>query len=240
MLDLRSNPGGLLTSAVQIADDLLESGKIVSTRGRIADQRCRSSAPRPGDLHAGAPVVVLVDAGSASASEVLAGALARQRPRARGRQPHLRQGLGADAAAARQRRLGQAHHRALLHAQRQVDPGARHRAGRGAEAGQGRADAAPAPRPTPKRPCPATCAAMRKAGRRQRRRRARRRRADHGGAGGTEEAGRDRAGEGQYARLSKQRSLSPSSSQRTLGSILILIAFSSGSTGAATASGRQR
>ncbi len=74
VLDLRSNPGGLLTAAVQIADDLLDSGKIVSTRGRIAISDAQFSAT-PGDLMHGAPVVVLVDAGSASASEVLAGAL---------------------------------------------------------------------------------------------------------------------------------------------------------------------
>jgi carboxyl-terminal processing protease len=74
VLDLRSNPGGLLTSAVQIADDLLDSGKIVSTRGRIAISDAQFSAT-PGDRMHGAPVVVLVDAGSASAAEVLAGAL---------------------------------------------------------------------------------------------------------------------------------------------------------------------
>jgi carboxyl-terminal processing protease len=75
VIDLRSNPGGLLTSAVQIADDLLERGQIVSTRGRIAITDAQFSAT-PGDRLDGAPVVVLVDAGSASASEVLAGALA--------------------------------------------------------------------------------------------------------------------------------------------------------------------
>jgi carboxyl-terminal processing protease len=74
VLDLRSNPGGLLVSAVQIADDLLDSGKIVSTRGRIAMSDSEFSAT-PGDRLRGAPVVVLVDAGSASAAEVLAGAL---------------------------------------------------------------------------------------------------------------------------------------------------------------------
>jgi carboxyl-terminal processing protease len=81
VIDLRSNPGGLLTSAVQIADDLLEKGKIVSTRGRIAVSDSEFGAT-PGDRLAGAPVVVLVDAGSASASEVLAGAL-RDNGRAR-------------------------------------------------------------------------------------------------------------------------------------------------------------
>lgn len=81
VIDLRSNPGGLLTSAVQIADDLLDSGKIVSTRGRIAISDAEFAAT-PGDRLNGAPVVVLVDAGSASASEVLAGAL-RDNQRAR-------------------------------------------------------------------------------------------------------------------------------------------------------------
>jgi len=75
VLDLRSNPGGLLTSAVQIADDLLDRGKIVSTRGRIAISDSQFDAT-PGDRMHGAPIVVLVDAGSASAAEVLAGALA--------------------------------------------------------------------------------------------------------------------------------------------------------------------
>ncbi|MDH5824553.1 S41 family peptidase [Luteimonas sp. RD2P54] len=74
VMDLRSNPGGLLTSAVQIADDLLDAGAIVSTRGRISISDAEFSAT-PGDLLDGAPVVVIVDAGSASASEVLAGAL---------------------------------------------------------------------------------------------------------------------------------------------------------------------
>ncbi|HLM53946.1 MAG TPA: S41 family peptidase, partial [Pseudoxanthomonas sp.] len=81
VLDLRSNPGGLLLSAVQVADELLEKGNIVSTRGRIAVSDSRFDAT-PGDRLRNAPVVVLVDAGSASASEVLAGAL-RDNRRAR-------------------------------------------------------------------------------------------------------------------------------------------------------------
>lgn len=81
VLDLRSNPGGLLTAAVQVADDLLDKGGIVSTRGRISISDARFDAT-PGDLLNGAPLVVLVDAGSASASEVLAGAL-RDNQRAR-------------------------------------------------------------------------------------------------------------------------------------------------------------
>jgi carboxyl-terminal processing protease len=81
VLDLRSNPGGLLTSAVQVADDLLDAGNIVTTRGRIAVSDAKFDAT-PGDRLQGAPLVVLVDAGSASASEVLAGAL-RDNNRAR-------------------------------------------------------------------------------------------------------------------------------------------------------------
>jgi carboxyl-terminal processing protease len=81
VLDLRSNPGGLLTAAVQVADDLLDSGGIVSTRGRVPISDTRFDAT-PGDRLKGAPVVVLVDAGSASAAEVLAGAL-RDNNRAR-------------------------------------------------------------------------------------------------------------------------------------------------------------
>ena len=81
VLDMRSNPGGLLVGAVQIADELLESGGIVSTKGRelIGSTRFDATA---GDRLKGAPVVVLVDAGSASAAEVLAGAL-RDNKRAR-------------------------------------------------------------------------------------------------------------------------------------------------------------
>lgn len=74
VLDLRSNPGGLLTAAVKIADDLLDQGTIVTTRGRIAASDSQYNAT-PGDLLKGAPVVIIVDAGSASASEVLAAAL---------------------------------------------------------------------------------------------------------------------------------------------------------------------
>ncbi len=81
VLDLRSNPGGLLLAAVQVADDLLDKGNIVSTRGRMSISDSKFDAT-PGDRLNGAPVVVLVDAGSASASEVLAGAL-RDNNRAR-------------------------------------------------------------------------------------------------------------------------------------------------------------
>jgi len=74
VLDLRSNPGGLLNAAVEAADALLETGLIVRTRGRLPYSNASFHA-KPGDLLSGAPVVVLVDAGTASAAEVLAGAL---------------------------------------------------------------------------------------------------------------------------------------------------------------------
>ncbi|HZU51685.1 MAG TPA: S41 family peptidase [Sphingomicrobium sp.] len=74
IVDLRSNPGGLLDQAVDVADDFLDSGEIVSQRGRTKDDIERYYA-RPGDLAHGLPVIVLTDAGTASASEIVAGAL---------------------------------------------------------------------------------------------------------------------------------------------------------------------
>ena len=74
VLDLRSNPGGLLTSAVGVADDFLNSGVIVTTRGRLPQSNLKFSAT-PGDLLNGAPMVVLVDNGTASAAEIVTGAL---------------------------------------------------------------------------------------------------------------------------------------------------------------------
>lgn len=74
VLDLRNNGGGLLDAAIAVSDAFLERGEIVSQRGRKADQIQRYSA-RPGDLVRGLPVVVLINYGSASASEIVAGAL---------------------------------------------------------------------------------------------------------------------------------------------------------------------
>ncbi len=74
VVDLRSNPGGLLDEAVEISDAFLDSGEIVSQRGRDNNDIERYYA-RPGDMAHGLPVIVLVDAGSASASEIVAGAL---------------------------------------------------------------------------------------------------------------------------------------------------------------------
>jgi carboxyl-terminal processing protease len=74
VLDLRNNPGGLLEQAVGVADAFLDRGEIVSTRGRRSDSIQRFNA-RKGDLAEGAPMVVLINGGSASASEIVAGAL---------------------------------------------------------------------------------------------------------------------------------------------------------------------
>jgi carboxyl-terminal processing protease len=77
ILDLRSNPGGLLDEAVSVSDLFLERGEIVSQRGRKKGDIERYFA-QPGDAAGGAPVIVLIDAGSASASEIVAGALQDQ------------------------------------------------------------------------------------------------------------------------------------------------------------------
>src|SRR6187399_1035585 len=74
VLDLRNNPGGLLDQAISVSDAFLERGEIVSTRGRNAEETQRFSA-RSGDLVKGKPMIVLINGGSASASEVVAGAL---------------------------------------------------------------------------------------------------------------------------------------------------------------------
>ena len=74
IVDLRLNPGGLLDQAISVSDEFLDRGEIVSTRGRDPDETRRYSA-RPGDATGGKPVIVLVNGGSASASEIVAGAL---------------------------------------------------------------------------------------------------------------------------------------------------------------------
>ena len=74
VLDLRRNPGGLLDQAVKVSDAFLDRGEIVSTRGRESDDAQRFNAKK-GDLAEGLPMVVLINRGSASASEIVAGAL---------------------------------------------------------------------------------------------------------------------------------------------------------------------
>src|ERR1017187_1118230 len=74
VIDLRNNPGGVLDAAVQVADDFLDRGTIVSAEGRTREARVRMEA-KPGDISNGATLVLLVNSGSASASEILAAAL---------------------------------------------------------------------------------------------------------------------------------------------------------------------
>jgi carboxyl-terminal processing protease len=74
ILDLRNNPGGVLNAAVAVSDAFLEDGLIVYTEGRIADSQMQFKAT-PNDILKGAPIIVLVNGGSASASEIVAGAL---------------------------------------------------------------------------------------------------------------------------------------------------------------------
>jgi len=74
VLDLRNNPGGLLSQAIRVSDAFLEKGEIVSTRGRDPQDGDRYNAS-PDDLAEGKPIVVLINGGSASASEIVAGAL---------------------------------------------------------------------------------------------------------------------------------------------------------------------
>jgi carboxyl-terminal processing protease len=74
VLDMRLNPGGLLDQAINVSDAFLERGEVVSTRGRNEDETRRFNAT-PGDITDGKPVIVMVNGGSASASEIVAGAL---------------------------------------------------------------------------------------------------------------------------------------------------------------------
>jgi carboxyl-terminal processing protease len=74
VIDMRNNPGGLLDQAISVSDAFLERGEIVSTRGRNAEETQRFNA-RAGDLTKNKPIIVLINGGSASASEIVAGAL---------------------------------------------------------------------------------------------------------------------------------------------------------------------
>ncbi|EHI48283.1 C-terminal processing peptidase [SAR116 cluster alpha proteobacterium HIMB100] len=74
VLDLRNNPGGLLSEAIRVSDAFLQEGEIVSTRGR-GESDIQHAYARPGDISDGLPIVVLINSGSASASEIVAGAL---------------------------------------------------------------------------------------------------------------------------------------------------------------------
>jgi hypothetical protein len=150
VLDLRLNPGGLLNSAVAVSAAFLpKNALVVYTDGRTDDAKMRLTASKENyvrgafkddflsKLPAGVktvPMVVLVNGASASASEIVAGALPGPSSRDHRRHADLRQGLGADDPAAAQQPGGQAHDGALLHAGRPLDPGqghrSRHRRGR--------------------------------------------------------------------------------------------------------------
>ena len=116
MLDLRNNPGGLLDAAIDVSDAFLERRR---DRQPARPQARADPALRrpPGDLTGGLPLVVLINYGSASASEIVAGALKDQQARRARRPDQLRQGLGADRdpAARRRGRRPVDHHGALLH-----------------------------------------------------------------------------------------------------------------------------
>ena len=79
VLDLRNNPGGLLDQAISVSNAFLDKGEIVSTRGRNAEETQRFNARQGGDLTRGKPIIVLINGGSASASEIVAGALQDQK-----------------------------------------------------------------------------------------------------------------------------------------------------------------
>ena len=127
VVDLRNNPGGLLDQAISVSDTFLDKGEIVSTRGRNAEETQRFNA-RPGDMTKGKPVIVLINGGSASASEIVAGALQDHKRATLGWHALVRQGIGADHHPARRRqRRAAADHGALLHAIGPFDPGQGHR-----------------------------------------------------------------------------------------------------------------
>ena len=126
VVDLRSNPGGLLDQAIDVSDAFLERGEIVSQRGREKDDIERYYAT-PGDMAHGLPVVVLIDAGSASAAEIVAGALQdHHRALVMGERSfgkgsvQTRPDHGPEGGAA-------ADHGALLHAVGPLGSGRRHR-----------------------------------------------------------------------------------------------------------------
>ncbi len=124
VLDMRNNPGGLLDQAVAVADAFLDQGEIVSTRGKRAQSVQRFNA-RPGDIIDGMPMVILINGGSASASEIVAGALQdHRRGIVMGTQSF---GKGSVQTIMPIRpRCDQAHYRPLLHPRRHLHPGQGH------------------------------------------------------------------------------------------------------------------
>ena len=127
VLDLRLNPGGLLDQAVSVSDAFLDRGEIVSTRGRDPKDVTRFDA-RPGDDIGGKPLIVLVNGGSASASEIVAGALQDLRRATVVGTQSFGKGSVQTIIPLRRERRPASDDGALLHAVRQVDPGQGHHA----------------------------------------------------------------------------------------------------------------
>ncbi len=148
ILDVRHNPGGLLDQGVKVADRFLSSGLIVRTVGKAGKEMDRQMAHSRGTW-LGFPMVVLVDGATASAAEIVAGALQDHERAVVLGNPDLRQGIGPDRHDHRRLRAqavrAQADRLALLHAQRPLHPGPghhpqhhrrRHRAARGLNDGE--------------------------------------------------------------------------------------------------------
>ena len=138
VIDLRGNPGGLLDQAIAVSDDFLDKGAIVLTKGRGLEETQRANA-RPGDITEGKQVVVLINGGSASASEIVAGALQdHKRATVIGTRSFGKGSVQTIIPLGRQRR-DPPDHGALLHAVGPLDPGqghrSRHRGRAGAAAG---------------------------------------------------------------------------------------------------------
>ena len=126
VLDLRNNPGGLLDQAVSVSGSFLDGGEVVSTRGRKPDDVERYDAKSNGDQTHGAPMVVLINGGSASASEIVSGRLAGSQPRGGDGHAILRQGIGADDHTAARPWCDAPDDGAVLHAVGPFDPGQGH------------------------------------------------------------------------------------------------------------------
>ena len=127
VFDLRDNPGGLLNQAVKVSDDFLDGGLIVYTQGREENQQQKYFSHKKKDF-VDYPMVVIVNGGSASASEIVAGRPAGFEARGDSRHPDLRQGLRADHSAARRSFRAASDDRALLHSRGPLDPGRGHHA----------------------------------------------------------------------------------------------------------------
>ena len=126
VIDLRNNPGGLLDQAIAVSDDFLDKGAIVLTKGRNLEETQRANA-RPGDITDGKPIVVLINGGSASASEIVAGALQdHKRAIVIGTRSFGKGSVQTIIPLGAQRR-DPPDHGALLHAVGPLDPGQGHR-----------------------------------------------------------------------------------------------------------------